>query len=51
MNFRMKVLVVLAGASMVLFLAACDNRPFERAGKAVDRAVEKTGEKIHEVTR
>jgi hypothetical protein len=51
MKLRMRLWTVLAAASVALALAACDNRPFERAGKAVDRAVEKTGEKIHEATR
>ena len=42
---------VLASAGLLLALAACDNKPFEKAGKAVDRGIEKTGEKIKEVTR
>jgi len=42
---------ILAAASLSLVLAACDNGPFEKAGKAVDRAGEKTGDKIKEIVK
>jgi len=42
---------ILAAASLTLVLAACDNGPFEKAGKAVDRAGEKAGDKIKEIVK
>lgn len=41
---------ILAAAWVALVLTACDNEgPFEKAGKAVDRAGEKAGDKIKEI--
>lgn len=40
-----------AAAVLVLLLAACDNKPFEKAGKAVDGTVEKTGDKLKQIAR
>lgn len=51
MNISKNLRRILAAAGVVLALAACDSKPFEKAGKAVDRGLEKTGEKIKEVTR
>ncbi|HLF07116.1 MAG TPA: hypothetical protein VI893_08115 [Thermoplasmata archaeon] len=42
---------ILAAACLSLVLAACDNHPFEKAGKAVDRAGEKAGDKLKEITK
>jgi len=42
---------ILAAATLAVVLAACDNGPFEKAGKAVDRAGEKTGDKIKDVVK
>jgi hypothetical protein len=41
----------LAAAGVALFLSACDQGPLERAGRAVDRAGEKTRDKINEIVR
>lgn len=50
MTLTHRLRTLLAAAGLALALAACDNRPFEKAGKAVDRTLEKTGDKIKEVT-
>ena len=42
---------VLAAACLTLALAACDDGAFEKAGKAVDRAGEKAGDKIKEIVK
>lgn len=42
---------LVAAACMALVLTACDNAPFEKAGKAVDRAGEKVRDKVHEATK
>jgi hypothetical protein len=42
---------ILAVAGVALVLAACDQGPLEKAGKAVDRAGEKTGDKIKDITK
>jgi hypothetical protein len=42
---------ILATASVVLVLAACDSRAFEKAGTAVDRAGQKAGDKIKEIAK
>lgn len=41
----------MAAAGIAVVLAACDNRPFQKAGKAVDRAVEKAGDAIKDATK
>jgi predicted small secreted protein len=40
---------LLAVACVALLLAACDRGPMQKAGKAVDNAAEKTGDKIKEI--
>lgn len=42
---------LLATACVALVVSSCDNGPLEKAGKAVDRAGEKAGDKIKDVTR
>jgi hypothetical protein len=42
---------ILAAAGVALALAACDPGPFQKAGKAIDRAGEKTGDKIKDISR
>jgi len=42
---------MLAAACVALALTACDNGPFEKAGKAVDRAGEKVRDKVKDVTK
>jgi len=42
---------VLAAAGVALVLSACDPGPLEKAGKAVDRAGEKTGDKIKDIVK
>ena len=51
MNLTRNTWRFATGAGLALVLAACDSRPFERAGKAVDGAVEKTGDKVKEITK
>lgn len=51
MNLRHVSWRTLAVACLALILAACDNHPFEKAGKAVDRAGEKAGDKLKEITK
>ena len=41
----------LAAAGVLLLLAACEKGPMENAGKAIDRAGEKTGDKIKEIIK
>lgn len=44
----MKILIAL---SLLLALAACDREgPLERAGEAVDRTVERAGDKVEDAT-
>ena len=42
---------VLAAACVALTLAACDQGPMEKAGRAIDRAGEKAGDKIKDITK
>ena len=45
---RMKM---LAAAGVALALTACDPGPMQKAGKAVDRAGEKVGDKAKDLTK
>ena len=45
------VAAALAAAVLVVGLCGCEKGPMERAGKQVDKAVEKTGDKIEDATR
>lgn len=50
MNFKRASWKILAAASVALVLSACEERhPMEKAGKTIDRAAEKTGDKIKEL--
>jgi hypothetical protein len=51
MKLRPVLWKFLAAACLASLLAACDNHPFEKAGKAVDRAGEKAGDKIKDITK
>jgi len=42
---------IMAAACAALFLAACDQGPLEKAGKAVDRAGEKAGDTIKDIAK
>jgi len=42
---------ILAVGGVALVLTACDQRSFEKAGKAIDRAGEKTDDKIKELLK
>lgn len=46
MNMGRRLLTVVAAAGIALGLGACEKGPLEKAGKAVDKATEKTGDKI-----
>ena len=51
MTLNWKTGRVLAAAGVLVLLGACEKGPMEKAGKAVDRAGEKTGDKIKEITK
>ena len=46
-----RTFLMLAAAVAPLALAACDDGPAERAGERLDRAVERTGDRIEDATR
>lgn len=47
----LRKILAAAGITLALALSACDNKPFEKAGKAIDRGMEKTGDKIKDATK
>ena len=52
MNRFRKLFLVLAAAAVTLSLGACEKKgPFEKAGEKIDKAGEKTGDKIKDVTK
>ena len=51
MNINRDAWRILAACGVALVLTACDRGPLEKAGRAVDRAGEKAGDKIKDVTR
>ena len=51
MNLRHIPWKILAAVWLALALAACDDGAFEKAGKAVDRAGEKAGDKVREIVK
>jgi len=51
MKVDWKIGRILAAAGILLLLAACDKGPMEKAGRALDRAGERTGDKIKELTK
>ncbi len=48
---KLRKILAAAGITLALALSACDNKPFEKAGKAVDRAEAKKGDKIKDITK
>jgi hypothetical protein len=51
MNLKRKSWRILAAAGIGLVLAACDQGPMEKAGKAIDRAGQKTGDALKEIAK
>lgn len=51
MTLVKRLLMILAVAGVALGLGACDEGPLQKAGKSIDRAGEKTGDKIKDVTK
>ncbi len=51
MTLNLKTGRVLAAAGVLVLLGACEKGPMEKAGKVMDRAGEKTGDKIKEITK
>jgi len=50
-NLKRNLWKVLAAACITLVLTACEKNPLERAGKALDRAGEKTGDKLKDLLK
>jgi hypothetical protein len=51
MKLKWKPWKLWTAAGVVLVLSACDQGPLEKAGKAIDRAGEKTGDKIKDIIK
>jgi predicted small lipoprotein YifL len=52
MNRFKKLFLILAAAAVSLSLGACEKKgPFEKAGEKIDKAGEKAGDKIRDVTK
>jgi len=51
MNTGRRVLVAVAIAGIALGLGACEKGPLEKAGTSVDKAAEKTGDKIKDIVK
>jgi predicted small secreted protein len=51
MKLKRRTWRILAAAGLVLALAACEKNAMEKAGKAVDRAGEKVGDKIRDISK
>jgi predicted small lipoprotein YifL len=52
MNGIRKLFLALAAAAVLLSLGACEKKgPFEKAGEKIDKAGEKTGDKIKDATK
>ena len=51
LKFTQRLWMVIVTAGLALVMASCDNGPFEKAGKAIDRADEKVGDKIKDITK
>ena len=51
MNQTKRLLSVLALAGIALGLTACDEGPMEKAGRSIDKAAEKTGDKVKDATK
>ena len=46
-----RFLTVVTAAGLALTLAACEEGPLEKAGKSIDKAGEKAGDKIKDATK
>jgi len=51
MNLNKTLRRILVLACLPLLLAACERGPLEKAGRTMDRAAEKTGDKINGVLK
>ena len=51
MKSRKSAAAALVAAVLAVGLCGCEKGPMERAGKQVDKAVEKTGDKIQDATK
>ena len=52
MNAIKKLFLVLAAAVFTFSLGACERKgPMEKAGEKIDKAAEKTGDKIKDATK
>jgi predicted small lipoprotein YifL len=51
MNFKRRPWRILVAACLLLALAACEKGPLEKAGKAMDRAGEKVGDKLRDISK
>jgi len=51
MNLTRQSWKILAAAGVALVLTACDPGPLEKAGKAMDRAGEKVGDKVKDIVK
>jgi hypothetical protein len=51
MKLKRKTWRTLAAAGLALALASCEKNAMEKAGKAVDRAGEKVGDKIRDISK
>ena len=51
MSMGKRLLTVLAAAGIALGLGACEKGPLEKAGKSIDKAAEKTGDKVEDAVK
>jgi hypothetical protein len=51
MKYFGKAWKIPAAAAVALLLAACDQGPLEKAGKALDRTGEKVGDKAKDIAK
>jgi hypothetical protein len=51
MNLAKKLLMVLTAAGIAAGLAACDEGPLEKAGRKIDNAGEKAGDKLKDAAK
>ena len=51
MNMGRRILTVVTAAGIALGLGACEKGPMEKAGQSIDKAADKTGDKIKDVVK
>lgn len=51
MILRMTLLKILVATGVALSLGACEKGPLEKAGKSIDNAGEKVGDKMKDATK